>query len=147
MTKTSGRLLFFASSLLVVLVASFFYTTHLQPTTTATTTTDNMVVVAVAGGSGNVGRTIVETLRATSEHEVIVLGRKAADGVVAVDYGDVDATADLLKSHNVHTVISTVSVTDQSASDAQVNLIKAAAKSGTTKRFIVSGWGVNHPDE
>ena len=35
-----------------------------------------MVVVAVAGGSGHVGRTIVETLVEIGEHEVIVLGRK-----------------------------------------------------------------------
>lgn len=35
-----------------------------------------MVVVAVAGGSGNVGRTIVETLVDIGEHEVIILGRK-----------------------------------------------------------------------
>jgi nucleoside-diphosphate-sugar epimerase len=35
-----------------------------------------MVVVAVAGGSGNVGRTIVETLVDIREHEVILLGRK-----------------------------------------------------------------------
>lgn len=35
-----------------------------------------MVVVAVAGGSGHVGRTIVETLVEIGGHEVIVLGRK-----------------------------------------------------------------------
>ena len=35
-----------------------------------------MVVVAVAGGSGHVGRTIVETLVEIGDHEVIVLGRK-----------------------------------------------------------------------
>lgn len=34
-----------------------------------------MVVVAVAGGTGNVGRTIVETLLQT-KHQVVVLARK-----------------------------------------------------------------------
>jgi methanogenic corrinoid protein MtbC1 len=36
----------------------------------------NMVVVAVAGGTGNVGRAIVETLLESAKHKVIVLGRK-----------------------------------------------------------------------
>jgi uncharacterized protein YbjT (DUF2867 family) len=35
-----------------------------------------MVVVAVAGGTGNVGRAIVETLLESAKHKVIVLGRK-----------------------------------------------------------------------
>lgn len=35
-----------------------------------------MAVIAVAGGSGNVGRTIVETLVEDGIHKVIVLGRK-----------------------------------------------------------------------
>lgn len=35
-----------------------------------------MSVVAVAGGTGNVGRTIVETLAQSSKHKVIVLARK-----------------------------------------------------------------------
>lgn len=33
------------------------------------------MVVAVAGGSGNIGRTIVETLLDLGEHEIIVLTR------------------------------------------------------------------------
>lgn len=34
-----------------------------------------MVTVAVAGGTGGVGKTIVETLVGNSEHQVIVLTR------------------------------------------------------------------------
>jgi NAD dependent epimerase/dehydratase family enzyme len=37
-----------------------------------------MVIVAVAGGTGNVGRTIVEVLRQTKEHQVIVLSRSVS---------------------------------------------------------------------
>lgn len=40
-----------------------------------------MVVVAVAGGTGNVGRTIVETLLQSNKHQVIVLARKVSLGV------------------------------------------------------------------
>lgn len=35
-----------------------------------------MSVIAVAGGTGNVGRTIVETLATSPSYRVIVLGRK-----------------------------------------------------------------------
>jgi uncharacterized protein YbjT (DUF2867 family) len=35
-----------------------------------------MVVVAVVGGTGNVGKTLVDALKASNKHEVIVLGRK-----------------------------------------------------------------------
>jgi NADPH:quinone reductase-like Zn-dependent oxidoreductase len=35
-----------------------------------------MVIVAVVGGTGSVGKTIVEALKADGHHEVIVIGRK-----------------------------------------------------------------------
>jgi uncharacterized protein YbjT (DUF2867 family) len=35
-----------------------------------------MVAVAVAGGTGNVGRTIVDALKKSQKHEVVVLTRK-----------------------------------------------------------------------
>lgn len=35
-----------------------------------------MVVVAVFGGTGSVGKTIVEALKEDGTHEVVVLGRK-----------------------------------------------------------------------
>jgi len=35
-----------------------------------------MVVVAVAGGSGGLGRTLVEGIQARGTHEVVVLSRK-----------------------------------------------------------------------
>ncbi|KAL6792344.1 hypothetical protein GGI42DRAFT_178261 [Trichoderma sp. SZMC 28013] len=105
-----------------------------------------MSVVAVAGGTGNVGRTIVETLAASSKHKVIVLARKAQAVLenvptFAVDYTDVDATARLLKQHNVGAVISAIQVTDETSSAAEIGLIKAAEQSSTVSRFIASGWG------
>ena len=35
-----------------------------------------MVVVAVAGGTGHLGRTIVEAILATGKHEVKIISRK-----------------------------------------------------------------------
>ncbi|KAL6895098.1 hypothetical protein GGI43DRAFT_429204 [Trichoderma evansii] len=105
-----------------------------------------MSVVAVAGGMGNVGRTIVESLAASPSYKVIVLGRKVRMGMdnipcYAVDYTDVDATAKLLVQHEVKVVISTIQVTDETSSTAEIKLIKAAGQSSTVSRFIASGWG------
>lgn len=38
-----------------------------------------MVKVAIAGGTGDVGRTIVEVIRNDSKHEAIVLARKVSE--------------------------------------------------------------------
>jgi uncharacterized protein YbjT (DUF2867 family) len=35
-----------------------------------------MVVVAVVGGTGNVGKTVVDALKESKEHEVVVFARK-----------------------------------------------------------------------
>lgn len=59
----------------------------------------------------------------------------------AVDYIDIDATAELLRQHNVVTVISAIQVTDETSSAAEIGLIKAAEQSSTVSRFIASGWG------
>lgn len=59
----------------------------------------------------------------------------------AVDYTDVDATATLLSQHEVKVVISTIQVTDETSSTAEVNLIKAAGKASAVSRFIASSWG------
>ncbi|KAJ9616966.1 hypothetical protein H2200_000686 [Cladophialophora chaetospira] len=105
-----------------------------------------MVVVAVAGGSGNLGRTIVEVLRESTRLTVLVIGRKTAsrspdDSFLAVDYANVDATAQLLAEHKVHTIISTIQGLHPTASDSQVSLIRAAGQSSSVKRIIAGGFG------
>lgn len=70
-----------------------------------------------------------------------------APPLINVDYGDIDAVANILEEHNVHTVISAIKVIAPEAGVSEVNLIKAAAKSSATKRFIQSEWGVPIPQE
>ncbi|KAH8647946.1 hypothetical protein BX600DRAFT_518347 [Xylariales sp. PMI_506] len=111
-----------------------------------------MVVVAVAGGSGNLGRTIVEVLKESQQHKVIVLARKAIDTtdpaapLFVVNYDDVEGTSRILADNNVHTVISTIQVGDETSSAAQVNLVKASAISDPTRRFVANDWGPRHPE-
>ncbi|KAK1489501.1 hypothetical protein CABS01_12652 [Colletotrichum abscissum] len=108
-----------------------------------------MVVVAVAGGTGGVGKTIVEQLQLSKKHEVILLSRKApttlASGgakIVLADYGNIEALSLLLERHNVETVISTIGFVGPEAAQSQLNLIAAADKAKPTLRFLPSEFGV-----
>ncbi|KAF4780825.1 hypothetical protein HER10_EVM0003012 [Colletotrichum scovillei] len=108
-----------------------------------------MVVVAVAGGTGGVGKTILEQLQLSKKHEVILLSRKApitpASGgakIVLADYGNIEALSLLLEKHNVETVISTIGFVGPEAAQSQLNLIAAADKAKSTRRFVPSEFGV-----
>ncbi|KIW82787.1 hypothetical protein Z517_02030 [Fonsecaea pedrosoi CBS 271.37] len=116
-----------------------------------------MVTVAVAGGTGNVGRTIVDALKASQNHKFIVLARKPTPQeskaqdigvpVFGVDYQDVDSVSHLLETNDVETVISALSVRGPVEGASEISLVKAAAKASTTKRFIASEYGTVAPAE
>ncbi|CCF36710.1 hypothetical protein CH063_08218 [Colletotrichum higginsianum] len=115
-----------------------------------------MVVVAVAGGTGNVGRTLVEAIVAAGKHEVKILARKEnpdlekklGASIIAVDYADIEATTKVLEDNNVHTVISAINMMPPTGeAPKEFELIRAADASTTTKRFITSGWGVPHTEQ
>lgn len=60
---------------------------------------------------------------------------------MAVDYSNIAETQQILAHHNVHTVVSAIQVAESITSKAQVDLVKAAAQSGSVRRFIATGWG------
>ncbi|KAE8155068.1 hypothetical protein BDV25DRAFT_126216 [Aspergillus avenaceus] len=79
-----------------------------------------MVNVAIAGGTGGVGRTILEVLQATSQHQAFVLSRQASQhlpNTITMNYDDTDRIADILERKNIH----------------------------TTKRFVPSGYAIPYP--
>jgi dTDP-4-dehydrorhamnose reductase len=130
-----------------------------------------MVVVAVVGGTGNVGKTIVDALKEDGKHEVIVLTRKVSNYAGAnhvrdlgtnqwqvpegettvpaftVDYNNVEQLTKTLDENNVHTIISTIVMIDPTAAQSELNLVAAAAKSSSTKRFVTSNWGLATPND
>ncbi|KAH8688704.1 hypothetical protein BGW36DRAFT_434003 [Talaromyces proteolyticus] len=114
-----------------------------------------MVIVAVAGGTGAVGRNIVEALISQGKHEVIILSRTADAAkeeeigarLVATDYKGVAALTKILEDNNVHTVISTLFMSPNGAGLLEQNLIRAADASKTTKRFVPSEFGFPQRDE
>ncbi|KXH33109.1 NmrA-like family protein [Colletotrichum simmondsii] len=108
-----------------------------------------MVRIAIAGGSGNVGREILDALVARGKHEILILSRKddpATDfgpGVkwVKTNYNDVAHLSQVLEG--VHTVLSFVAgpvdPTNVAQRDTQKNLIDASIKAGV-RRFAPSEW-------
>ncbi|KAF2728519.1 NAD(P)-binding protein [Polyplosphaeria fusca] len=111
-----------------------------------------MVVVAVVGGTGSVGKTLVDAFKEDGQHEVVVLARKVPEGeskapVIAVDYNNVEQLTKTMAENHVHTVISALVMYDPTAAQAELNLVAAAAASSATKRFVASNWGNASPDD
>ncbi|KAH6695591.1 hypothetical protein F5X68DRAFT_127656 [Plectosphaerella plurivora] len=126
-----------------------------------------MSVIAVAGGTGKLGRAIVEALNATGKFTVFILGREVCQcfpstesftchlirmcrselgaKILAVNYDDVPSITATLEKSNIDTVIS--AVTSVSTFDPELALIAASDKSSVTKRFIPSIWGVPYSEE
>jgi ribosomal protein L12E/L44/L45/RPP1/RPP2 len=67
--------------------------------------------------------------------------------VFAVDYNNVEQLTNTLEENDVHTVISTITMVDAAAGQAERNMVAAAANCTATKRFIVSNWGVATPED
>ncbi|EAA64520.1 hypothetical protein AN2409.2 [Aspergillus nidulans FGSC A4] len=103
-------------------------------------------VGAVAGGTGGVGKTIVDVLTQQAKHQVIVLTRKAQENnqilsrvkQVEVDYANIPSITHILNEHKVHTIISAISLYGEEDSVSQLNLIRAAEDAAETRRFIPS---------
>ncbi|PNP78585.1 hypothetical protein FNYG_08064 [Fusarium nygamai] len=112
-----------------------------------------MPVVAIAGGTGSVGRFIVEETTADGNFEVIILGRKVNPSlekelgarILAIDYSDPNSIATLLEENHVDVVITALS--GHTPPEQELGLIQAAAKSKVTKRYIPSVWGIKYRPE
>jgi len=112
-----------------------------------------MVRVAVAGGTGGLGRAVVEEILATKKHDVFLISRTAevkafADDpkvtVLPIDYSSPEAIATVLKSKNIDTIVCTMGIFSDEQQQAQLNLIDGAVQSGTVKRFAPSEFGLDY---
>ncbi|KAJ9149910.1 NAD(P)-binding domain protein [Pleurostoma richardsiae] len=118
-----------------------------------------MVAVAVAGGLGDMGRLIVEELLKRRKYEVYVLSRRAPaqqttrisplsgkeySPLIQADYTSEDHLVGTLSEYNINTVICAMALDFESAADAQVNLIRAADRAPSVKRFIPSEFNVDY---
>ncbi|KAL6246548.1 hypothetical protein RBB50_006786 [Rhinocladiella similis] len=111
-----------------------------------------MTVVAVAGGTGDLGRTIVEAIAKTGKHTVYVLSRNAdpthpiaaVAKLVALDYDSPSKISDVLQQLHIETVISTLNLNWPGSPQSQLNLIQGSAQSGVVKRFIPSEFNIDY---
>jgi len=112
-----------------------------------------MVRVAVAGGTGGLGRVVIEEILATKKHDVFLISRTAdvkafKDDpnvkVLAIDYDSPENIGSVLKGENIDTIISTMGILGPEHQQAQGNLIDGAVLSGTVKRFAPSEFGLDY---
>ncbi|KAF2452201.1 NAD(P)-binding protein [Karstenula rhodostoma CBS 690.94] len=110
-----------------------------------------MATVSVAGGTGGLGRTIVDELVRQGKYKVLIFSRRASTipklktvPVLHADYSNPAAMKKLLQEHSVDVVISALSLFDEDSAKAQMVLINAAIESGTVKRFVPSEFGVDY---
>lgn len=113
--------------------------------------------IAVAGGTGKIGKHIVEgLLEIKQQHslEIIVLSRSALpEGisyagsnapVVAVDYKSQDSIKNVLNEYQIDTIISTISGhTPDAFIHAQETLLQAGLSVPTVRRFAPSEFAVD----
>ncbi|KPM42090.1 hypothetical protein AK830_g4484 [Neonectria ditissima] len=109
-----------------------------------------MVVVAIAGGTGGVGRTVLDAIAKSGKHKAVILSRTAVLATaineakyVAVDYNNIEQMRAVFQANNVEAVVSALLLADEIAAQAQINLIRAAAQSGTVTKFIPSEYYID----
>jgi nucleoside-diphosphate-sugar epimerase len=126
-----------------------------------------MITVAIAGGTGGIGRTIVEELARQNKYNIVVLSRSVSQSpsvasqsvahilkasiiqnlgipILAVNYNDTTSIKKLLQEHDVKTIISTLGIFSEESAQAQINLIQAAIASATVEKFIPSEYGIKY---
>ncbi|KEF63715.1 uncharacterized protein A1O9_01693 [Exophiala aquamarina CBS 119918] len=114
-----------------------------------------MTVVAVAGGTGDLGQTIVEAIANTGKHTIYVLTRKVLQSIpthplasiaelVVLDYENPESIREVLDRLQVDTVISTLNLNWPGSAQSQLNLIRGSAQSKLVKRFIPSEFNIDY---
>ncbi|XP_014557865.1 hypothetical protein COCVIDRAFT_36725 [Bipolaris victoriae FI3] len=108
-----------------------------------------MVKIALAGGTSGIGLAIHNVLKAEDMHEYVIFTRTPSDDAkaIVVDYTSTSGLAEALKAQSIHTVISALSIGDESSGQAQLNLIEASVGAGCVKRFIPSEFGADYHKE
>ncbi|KAI4599793.1 hypothetical protein KJ359_001529 [Pestalotiopsis sp. 9143b] len=118
-----------------------------------------MSIVAVAGGLGDLGGLIVEALIETGKHEVYVMSRKTAQEgssrtspltgqqyspLIHTDYSSEESLVQQLAERQVNVIICAFIMDCDSASEAEIRLIRAADKCASVKRFVPSEFNVEY---
>ena len=109
-----------------------------------------MVKIALAGATSGIGLAFRQQLDEHPTHEYITLVRQRNGDdakAVVVDYTSIEALEETLRTHSIHTVISSLSIADEASGLAQLNLIKSASQAPCVKRFLPSEYGGDYKEE
>ncbi|OAA53203.1 NAD(P)-binding domain protein [Cordyceps fumosorosea ARSEF 2679] len=113
-------------------------------------------VVFVAGGLGDLGKLITESILEIGQYEVYILSRRMPPDtmpslaaqpqaqIIQTDYSSEEAVAEVLVKYNCHTVICAFALDFRAASDSQLRLIRAAERAPCVKRFIPSEFNIDY---
>lgn len=63
---------------------------------------------------------------------------------VSVDYSNVEQLSSVLRAHGVSVVVAALLLADDASTQSQINLIRAAALSGTVKKFIPTEYHLDY---
>jgi ABC-type phosphate/phosphonate transport system substrate-binding protein len=76
-----------------------------------------------------------------------VLEKELGVPIVVVDYADIQAVVKILEENNVDTVISAINMLSAPSGEQprEIEIIRAADASKTTRRMMSSHWGGPHP--
>lgn len=107
-----------------------------------------MTIIVIAGGTGGVGRTLVDAFENDGKHTIVVLSRKGGlelkSGtrltMVKVEYTSIASLIDILRAYNIEAVISTLNTFGDNQNE--LNLISAAEQCSSVKRFVPSVFGI-----
>ncbi|KAL7929216.1 hypothetical protein V8C35DRAFT_331885 [Trichoderma chlorosporum] len=109
-----------------------------------------MGIVAIAGGTGSIGRALVEAIVSRGKHEVKILSREVnstlakemAVPILTMDYSDTKRLQEILEENEIDTIISAIRTLPEEGVPSEVSIIRAAEASKTVRRFIPSNWAV-----
>lgn len=106
-------------------------------------------VIAIAGATTGIGAAIVDALSEKGVTDFVILSRKPGsdERTIAVDYNNVDNLQQVLEKNQVETVICTLSISDDSSGQAQMNLVTASDRASCTRRFMPSEFGMLYKEE
>ena len=110
-------------------------------------TENNRLIIVVAGGTGGIGRHIVDGITATQKYTVKIFTRQGSSSSSKLNIKDVEIVPVDYSNHallvkelqGVHTVIVTLISDEESSLHAQLNLLNACLEA-KVKRFAPSEW-------
>ena len=67
--------------------------------------------------------------------------------MIEIDYTNHSSAQKTLEDHQIHTILSALTIRTEEHSNAQITLIRAAAAASSVKRFAPSEFGIQYEEK